>query len=215
MSPRFPTYRFERDFIRQGFERIAGVDEAGCGCWAGPVYAAAVIFPLNARLGLVRDSKTLSEAQRLHLSDQIRSKATAWAIGTASAEEIDQLNIRRAAALAMKRAVESLSPAPQALLIDAFRIPGVDLPQKNIIRGDGLVKSIAAASILAKVARDLHLNELDAQFPGYGFSRHKGYGTKEHQRALHELGVCQAHRLSYRPIQLVLQKKRNDRETVA
>lgn len=209
MSPRFPTYRFERDFISQGFERIAGVDEAGCGCWAGPVYAAAVIFPLNARLGLVRDSKTLSETQRLRLADEIRNKATAWAIGTASAEEIDQLNIRRAAALAMKRAVESLSPAPQALLIDAFRIPGVDLPQKNIIRGDGLVKSIAAASILAKVTRDLHLDELDVQFPGYGFSQHKGYGTKEHQHALNTLGVCQVHRLSYAPIKLVLQKKRD------
>lgn len=211
MSPRLPSYYFERDLMRQGFDYIAGVDEAGCGCWAGPVYAAAVIFPLNARLGLVRDSKTLSEMQRLRLSDQIRSKATAWAVGTATVEEIDQYNIRQAAALAMKRAVEALSPAPQALLIDAFRIPGIQLPQKNIIRGDGLVKSIAAASILAKVARDLHLNTLDEQFPGYGFRHHKGYGTKEHQRALNELGICPAHRLSYAPIKRVL-KKRNNRK---
>ena len=184
---------------------IAGVDEAGCGCWAGPVYAAAVILPLNSRIGLVRDSKTLSHAQRVHVAARIREEAIAWAVGTASAEEIDALNIRRADALAMRRAVESLAVQPGFVLVDAFTIPGLATPSKGIVRGDQKVKSIAAASILAKVARDLYMEELDGQYPGYGFAAHKGYGTKKHQEALARLGPCAAHRKSYAPIKILLE----------
>lgn len=198
------TYKEERLLWSQGHTYVAGVDEAGCGCWAGPVSAAAVILPPNFRGKFVRDSKTLSEPKRDELEQLIKSKAIAWSIGFASAKEVDELNIRRAANLAMRRAVQGLSIQPQALLIDAFRITGIDLPQKNIIRGDALVKSIAAASILAKTARDHLLYQLDQQFPGYGFAQHKGYGTKQHQRALKEHGVCVEHRMSYAPIKRFL-----------
>jgi ribonuclease HII len=201
-----PTVLEERLLIAKGFTVIAGVDEAGCGCWAGPVYAAAVILPLDSRIGLVRDSKTLSLSQRERVELRVKEEATAWAVGFATAAEVDALNIRRAAALAMKRAVDGLATRPQFLLIDAFRIPEIDLPQKNVIHGDGKVKSIAAASVLAKLARDRHLHDLDAQYPGYGFANHKGYGTKEHQEALAKLGPCAEHRVSYAPIKALLQK---------
>jgi ribonuclease HII len=199
-----PTFAEERLLIAKGITLIAGLDEAGCGCWAGPVFAAACILPLDSRIGLVRDSKTLSLAQREEVEARIKEEATAWAVGTASAAEVDALNIRRAAALAMKRAVDALPTVPQFLLIDAFKIPEIDLPQKNIIRGDSKVKSIAAASVLAKVARDRHLHELDEKYPGYGFANHKGYGTKEHQAALAKLGPCAEHRMSYAPIKALL-----------
>jgi ribonuclease HII len=204
MAFKTPTFSEERQLMAQGITLIAGVDEAGCGCWAGPVFAAAVILPLDSRLGLVRDSKTLSPAQRQRLEEEIKAAAVAWAVGTASAEEIDALNIRRADALAMLRAVEGLSVRPEFVLIDAFRIPGLSVPSKNIIHGDAEVKSIAAASILAKVARDRHMHELAARFPGYGFEVHKGYGTKVHQEALCRLGPCPEHRRTYEPVRKVL-----------
>ena len=195
-----PTFCEERALLSEGYSIVAGVDEAGCGCWAGPVYAAAVILPFDSRIGLVRDSKTLSLDQRRRVAEDIKQKAAAWAVGTASAAEIDELNIRRAAALAMRRAVECLFMRPQFILVDAFKIPGLDLPQKNIIKGDMKVKSIAAASVICKVERDLHLNELDVRYPGYGFAAHKGYGTKVHQEALRRLGPCEEHRKTYAPI---------------
>lgn len=195
-----PTFTEERALIALGFSLIAGVDEAGSGSWAGPVYAAAVILPLDSRIALVRDSKTLSAAQRDRAALLVKERATAWAVGTASAEEIDRLNIRAAGALAMLRAIRALSHTPQFVLIDAFRIPGLTVPSKSIIRGDGKVKSIAAASIIAKTARDAHMLELDALHPGYGFAVHKGYGTKAHQAALMSLGPCAAHRMSYAPL---------------
>jgi len=199
-----PTYAEERALIMRGITLIAGVDEAGSGSWAGPVFAAAVIFPLDARLSLVRDSKTLSPDQRAGLVGQIKSAAVSWAIGTASVEEIAALNVRRAGLLAMRRAVEALSPLPEFLLIDAFRIPDVAIPQKNIIRGDLRVKSIAAASVIAKTARDAHMTELAEAHPGYGFERHKGYGTAAHQEALSRLGPCAAHRRTYEPVRRIL-----------
>lgn len=128
----------------------------------------------------------------------------AWAVGIASAEEIDQLNIRVAGALAMRRAIEGLSTVPQFVLTDAFRIPNLPMPQKAVIRGDLTIKSVAAASVIAKVERDLEMDRLDGLYPGYGFSRHKGYGTKEHQAALHTLGVSALHRKSYAPIKKML-----------
>jgi len=190
--------------MARGINLIAGVDEVGCGCWAGPVFAAAVILPLDSRIGMIRDSKTLSPAQRQRLAEEIRSAAVAWAVGAASAEEIDALNIRRADALAMLRAVEGLGVRPEFVLIDAFRIPGLVIPSKSIIHGDAEVKSIAAASILAKVARDSHMEELARRFPGYGFEAHKGYGTKAHQEALCRLGPCPEHRRTYEPVRKAL-----------
>lgn len=186
--------------MAKGFQILAGVDEAGCGCWAGPVYAAAVILPLDSRIGLIRDSKRLSLEQRERVIIEIKNKATAWAVGTASHQEIDVLNIRQAAFLAMRRALESLSIQPQAVLSDGFTIPGLSIPCQRVIGGDRLVKSIAAASIIAKVERDLEMERLDQKYPGYGFRDHKGYGTKQHQIALKKLGASPIHRMSYKPL---------------
>lgn len=199
-----PTFEQEKALWARGLAFIAGVDEAGAGTWAGPVYAAAVILRPDWDFELIRDSKMLSAAQRDRAVVEIKSAAVAWAVGVATAEEIDALNIRRAAALAMRRAVEALSPQPQHLLIDAFRIPGLDLPQTNLIRGDALVKSIAAASIVAKTERDALMLKLALDFPGYGFENHKGYGTKEHQLALRRFGPCPIHRRTYEPVRQAL-----------
>ena len=201
---RLPTFTEERELIARGFTLIAGVDEAGCGCWAGPVVAAAVILPLNSRLKLIRDSKTLSHGQRLILVNEIKAWATAWSVGLASPEEIDLLNIRQADALAMKRAVLGLAVTPHYVLSDAFPIPGLDIPVKNLINGDARIKSIAAASIIAKVTRDDLMEKIDALHPEYGFVRHKGYGTKEHQAALAMHGPCDIHRKSYAPIKALI-----------
>jgi len=195
-----PTFKLERELIAQGFLIIAGVDEAGCGCWAGPVYAAAVILPLDSRIALIRDSKRLSHDQRSRVIIDIKQRATAWAVGTASHEEVDKLNIRQAAFLAMRRAIESLSMKPQAVLVDGFQIPNLSIPCRRIIGGDRIVKSIAAASIIAKVERDIEMERLDDVHPGYGFADHKGYGTKAHQIALKKLGASAIHRMSYKPL---------------
>ena len=203
----YPTFRYERHLIASGSLLIAGVDEAGCGAWAGPVYAAAVILPLNSRLRLVRDSKTLSPRQRECLTSQIKERATAWAVGMVSHEEVDALNIRRASALAMRRSIEALHLIPEHILSDAFPIPGLSIPCTPIIRGDRHVKSIAAASIIAKTARDAWMKKLEAEYPGYGFAQHKGYGTKQHQEALKRLGPCEIHRMSYRPIKNLLSSR--------
>lgn len=199
-----PTFKEERELLARGFSIVAGVDEAGCGCWAGPVYAAAVILPFDSRIGMVRDSKTLSLEQRERVAASIKEEAAAWAVGTATHEEVDALNIRRAGALAIRRAVEALAMVPQFVIVDAFHIPGLPMPQKAVIRGDAHVKSIAAASVIAKVARDIEMHRLDALHPGYGFGNHKGYGTKEHQAALARLGPSPIHRLSYAPIKKLL-----------
>lgn len=196
----YPSFKHERELIAQGLTLLAGVDEAGCGCWAGPVYAAAVILPLDSRIGMIRDSKTLNERQRLKLVEQIKIKSTAWSIGTASSQEVDALNIRQAAFLAMKRAIETLSTKPHAILCDGFMIPNLTIPCHRIVRGDKYVKSIAAASIIAKAARDEELDKLDGDYPGYGFADHKGYGTQRHQDALQKLGPSPIHRMSYAPL---------------
>jgi ribonuclease HII len=195
-----PTFDEEKTLNEAGFSFIAGVDEAGCGCWAGPVFAAAVILPLGWEGALLRDSKMMSARQREKSAESIRVGAVAWSVASASVEEIDALNIRRAAGLAQRRALESLSVPADFVLVDAFKIPEATVPQKNIIRGDALVASIAAASILAKTERDRVICGLAREYPGYGFENHKGYGTKEHQSAIKKLGPCPIHRKSYAPV---------------
>jgi len=184
----------------EGYRAIAGVDEAGMGCLAGPVYAAAIILPLKARLGIVRDSKTLSPLQRERLIDGLKSVAVAWAVGRATWEEVDEINVRRAGELASRRAVEALGIVPDFVITDAFPIAGLAMSQKAVIHGDILVKSVAAASVIAKVERDREMTMLEARYPGYGFARHKGYGTAAHLEALGRLGPCAIHRKTYAPV---------------
>ena len=199
-----PSLASELPLWQGGCLRVAGVDEAGRGCWAGPVYAGAVILPADEgvleRLDGVRDSKLMSPLQRGRWEPEIKAAAAAWGVGFATREEIDTLGILPATRLAMQRALSQLDPAPQHLLIDAVRLREVDLPQTALIHGDRLCLSIAAASVLAKTARDARMLKLDEQYPGYGFARHKGYGTAVHRQALAEKGPCAEHRQSYAPV---------------
>jgi len=182
----------------------AGVDEAGRGAWVGPVAAAAVILPadplLQEYLPGVRDSKNMTPRERGYWGEVIKIIALSWSVAVASSREIDQLGILPATRLAMSRAISQLIPAPEHLLIDAVRLPEVAVPQTSLIKGDSLVLSISAASVLAKTFRDELLLGLDREYPAYGFARHKGYGTKVHQRALAENGPCPEHRFSYAPV---------------
>jgi ribonuclease HII len=173
---------------------IAGVDEAGRGPLAGPVVAAAVIFHPDQRLRGLRDSKLLTPEARDELAVKIRERAVAWAVGESAVGEIDVLNIHHATLLAMKRAIDSLSTKPEVVWIDGLHCPALDYPARAIVDGDRLIASIAAASILAKTARDAMLVELDRAYPDYGFARHKGYATAEHLAALRRLGPCPVHR---------------------
>ena len=188
---------FERVLWRAGVQHIAGVDEVGMGPLAGPVIAAAVIFPPHTELDGIDDSKRLDLAQRLDAERRIRGVATAIGIGAAEVGEIDTVNIYQAGLLAMRRAIEALSIRPQHVLVDARNIPGVDVPQNSFNKGDGIDFSIAAASIVAKTHRDRLMNELATQFPAYGFERHKGYSTPEHQAAIRAHGPCAIHRTSF------------------
>jgi len=212
MSSLIPTLAFEHTYWSRHLARVAGVDEAGRGAWAGPVVAGAVILPRVRHikewwrqdalrdLAHARDSKLLSPAQRERLVEPIRAAALAHATGLATREEIDALGIVPATRLAMQRAIQALDAAPDALLIDALRLPALALPQKAIIHGDQIALSIACASILAKVTRDRLMVELDARVPGYSFAQHKGYGTAAHRAALETLGVSFEHRVSFAPI---------------
>ena len=179
---------------------VAGVDEAGRGPLAGPVVAAAVILDQPSRIRGLADSKTLTALQRERLHDQIRERALCCAIGVASVEEIDQVNILQATMLAMRRAVEGLRLKPAKVLVDGNRLPTLDVLAEAIVKGDSLVKSISAASILAKVHRDRLCLELDLQYPHYGFARHKGYGTADHLAALRAHGACEHHRRTFAPV---------------
>lgn len=178
---------------------VAGVDEAGRGCLAGPVYAAAVILAPDHGIKGLNDSKKLSAATREKLFDRIQQGAMAWSIARAESHEIDSINILQASLLAMKRAVETLAHAPHEALVDGNQAPKLNCKVTTIIDGDALEPSIMAASILAKVARDREMERLDAEFPGYGFSKHKGYGTAQHLTALSQLGVTSIHRMSFAP----------------
>lgn len=203
-----PDTTFEQALWSGGVSLIAGVDEAGRGAWAGPVSAGAVILPQRADLAVclsgVRDSKQMTVLQRARWAEKIRSLACAWGVGFSSSEEIDALGIVPATRLAMQRAIEQLAPAPQHLLVDAVRLPQIKLPQQALIKGDARVLSIAAASVLAKTARDALMIELDRSYPGYSLSRHKGYGTAIHRAAVQCLGPCAIHRRSFAPIRTYL-----------
>ena len=193
---RFLT-RFEIRLRQSGFRRIAGVDEAGRGSLAGPVVAAAVVLPADCVLPGLDDSKRLDAEARAVLDREIRRRALALAVGCVPATEIDTRDILRASLEAMRVAVTALDPAPEALLVDAVRVPGVGMPQFAVVHGDALSASIAAASIVAKVHRDGLLDALARMYPAYGFEQHKGYGTPEHWQALRLCGPCPEHRLTY------------------
>lgn len=183
---------------------ICGVDEAGRGPLAGAVYAAAVILnPAYPIFGLA-DSKTLSEKKRDSLAVQIKQHAFAWAIACSSVEEIDEINILQASLLAMKRAIEGLKIIPQQVLVDGLHCPKINIPSQAIVKGDSKVQAIAAASILAKTARDEDLYQLDKIYPQYNFAKHKGYPTAEHLARLAEHGVSPVHRRSYAPVKKLL-----------
>jgi len=186
---------------------LAGVDEAGRGPLAGPVVAAAVVLSAAHPIDGLADSKTLSASRREALAGQVRARAAAWALGLASVEEIDRLNILQATLLAMQRAVQGLSIMPGLVLVDGNRAPRLACPVRTVVRGDSLIQCISAASILAKVARDAILLDLDAQYPGYGFAVHKGYPTVAHQRALEALGPSPVHRRSFAPVRRLLDDK--------
>jgi ribonuclease HII len=192
--------RFEQALWAAGTVHVAGVDEAGMSPLAGPVHAAAVIFAPGSRVADVDDSKKLDAKERERLAAEIKDAAVAWAVGTASVAEIDEVNIYWAGLLAMRRAVEGLAIVPQHLLIDARRLKEVPIPQERIVKGDARSLSIAAASILAKTSRDAVMRDLDTKHPGYGFSQHKGYPVKAHVAALARLGACEAHRRSFAPV---------------
>ena len=190
---------------------ICGVDEAGRGPLAGSVYAAAVILDANNPIVGLMDSKKLSEKKRDFLSAEIKQKALAWAIASCSAQEIDEINILQASLLAMKRAIEAMQTqfnvVPDLVQVDGNKCPKINLPCEAIVKGDSKVQAISAASILAKVARDAELYELDKIYPQYGFAQHKGYPTAAHLLALQAHGICPQHRLSYAPVRVLLNQR--------
>jgi ribonuclease HII len=204
--PDRPSLDRELQLIQSGHALIAGIDEAGRGAWAGPVVAAAVILdPAEvAPLAGVNDSKQLSPRQRDRLYQIIIDHCVAYGVGQGSVEEIDSIGILPATRLAMTRAVAALNPQPDALIIDAVRLPHLNQTQAVFNFADAISLSVAAASILAKVTRDRLLIELDAQYPTYSFARHKGYGTQIHQAALQSVGPCGIHRRSFKPIAALL-----------
>jgi ribonuclease HII len=209
-----PTLTYERRQWALGFRHVAGLDEAGRGAWAGPVVAAAVILPpddlgLPYRLDGVRDSKTLTAFRRETLLESIQHHAVTVGVGVVPPDGIDTLGIVPATRDAMAQALDALSPLADCLLVDHISLPDVPLPQHSLPKGDVRVLSIAAASIVAKVNRDAIMRELEDQFPGYGFARHKGYGTVQHRAALEQLGPCAIHRLSFAPL-LELGRKAED-----
>ena len=180
-----------------GFQAVCGIDEAGRGPLAGPVFAAAVILPPGLIIEGLNDSKKLSEMKREELFDVIRRDAAAYGIGMADHKEIDRLNILQATFLAMKRAVEALSRTPDLLLVDGNRDPGLGIETMTIVKGDAKSASIAAASVLAKVSRDRFMLELDREYPAYQFAQHKGYPTKAHYQAIRENGISPVHRKTF------------------
>ena len=197
----------DKNLIFTGYQLIAGVDEAGRGPLVGAVVAAAVILdPLRPIQGL-RDSKKLSEKRREQLYPEITDKALAWAIASASAAEIDDINILQASLLAMKRAVEALAIAPQLVLVDGNKCPHLLCEVRAIVRGDSKVEAISAASILAKVERDRQMVALDQIYPQYGFAKHKGYPTVAHRELLIQFGPCPEHRRSFGPVKAVTSSK--------
>lgn len=200
-----PDASLEIELDSFGLGPVCGIDEAGRGSWAGPVFAAAVILPLHsatqlAALDGVRDSKMMTFNQRERWSERLKASCLTFGIGQASHGEIDQRGIVPSTRLAMMRAISRLDPPPAYLMLDYILLPALELPQTSLPHGDARVLSIAAASILAKVARDHHMIQLDDVYPGYGFKSHKGYGTSFHRERLFSHGPCPIHRRSYAPI---------------
>jgi ribonuclease HII len=196
--------RFENELWDTGLTHVAGIDEAGMSPLAGPVSAAAVILAPGTRIAYVDDSKKLDARTRAELAEEIKDKAVAWCVAYAEVDEIDSINIYWAGLLAMRRAVDGLGCQAQHLLIDARALKDLPTPQQRIIKGDAKSLSIAAASILAKTTRDALMSKLDQKYPGYGFSKHKGYPVKEHTNALAKLGACPIHRRSFAPVRQAL-----------
>lgn len=190
-------YSIENEYREKGFNIICGVDEAGRGPLAGPVYAAAVILPSDCVIEGLNDSKKLTEKKREKLFDEIKEKAVAYGIASADEKEIDEINILNATFLAMKRAIDSLSVKPDLALIDGNQKPHTDIEEVTVIKGDAKSMSIAAASVLAKVSRDRYMLEMAEKYPQYEFARHKGYGTKLHYEKIAEYGVCDIHRRTF------------------
>ncbi|ABC80054.1 ribonuclease H [Anaeromyxobacter dehalogenans 2CP-C] len=196
--------RYEAELWERGLVHVAGVDEAGMAPLAGPVVAGACVLPRDYRPRGIDDSKQLDRAERERLAEDIKRNAVCWAVARAEVEEIDRLNVYWAGMLALRRAVDGLSARPEHLLVDARKLPDLPFPQTPIVHGDALSLTIAAASILAKTARDALMAELDLAHPGYGFARHKGYPTAEHFDALGRLGACPIHRRSFAPVRVAL-----------
>lgn len=190
-------YSFEIAAMNKGFKTVCGVDEAGRGPLAGPVYAAAVIFPVGTEIAGLNDSKKLSEKKREELFDIINDVAISVSVGTASEKEIDEINILNATFLAMKRAVEGLEISPDYAIIDGNRAPNLEIPTETVVKGDGKVMSVAAASIIAKVSRDRFMLKMAEQYPEYQFEKHKGYGTRLHYEMIEKYGVSSIHRKSF------------------
>ena len=204
-APRDHTLSLETLLWDLGYGRVAGVDEVGLGPWAGPVVAAAVVFPMRTRvIPGIDDSKKLTPARREALAAEIRAAAAGVSLGIVEVSELDALGVHDAGLEAMRRAVERLGPGPDYLLVDARRVPAVGMGQTSFVRGDAFIYSVAAASIVAKVYRDRLMAEMDGRFPGYGFGQHMGYGTAAHLEALERLGPCEIHRRSFAPVQRVM-----------
>jgi ribonuclease HII len=189
----------ENALRRMGFVYVAGVDEVGRGCLAGPVVAGAVILDSERYIARVCDSKTVTALERDRLYEQITRRAVAWSVISVEPEEIDRLNIHQASLRAMQRAVLGLAPLPDMVLVDAFRIPDLPMAQRGVVHGDSRCTAIAAASIVAKVTRDRLMQELHGRDPRYGFDRHKGYATRDHLEAVARYGYSEVHRRSFRP----------------
>ncbi len=190
-------YSFEMSAINKGYKSICGVDEAGRGPLAGPVYAAAVILPFGTEIDGLNDSKKLSEKKRDELFDVINKVAISVSVGVASEKEIDEINILNATFLAMKRAVLGLEIPADYAIIDGNRAPNLEIPAETVVKGDGKVMSVAAASIIAKVSRDRFMLKMAEQYPEYQFEKHKGYGTKLHYEMIEKYGVSPIHRKSF------------------
>ena len=199
------TRTLENVLRRLGFRRVCGVDEVGRGCLAGPVVAGAVVLHPDRHIPGLSDSKTVPAAEREVLYDQITSQALLWAVAEASPGEIDTINIHQASLQAMRRAVMSLAPLPDLVLVDAFRIPDLLMAQRGVLHGDQRCAAIAAASIIAKVTRDRQMRDLHARDPRYGFDRHKGYATADHLAAVRQFGYSALHRQSFSPPTLPLE----------
>jgi ribonuclease HII len=199
------TRTLENVLRRLGFRRVCGVDEVGRGCLAGPVVAGAVVLDPDRHIPWLSDSKTVPPEEREDLCEQIKARALAWAVAEASPTEIDTINIHQASLQAMRRAVMSLAPLPDLVLVDAFRIPDLQMAQRGVLHGDQRCSAIAAASIVAKVTRDRQMKALHEQDPKYGFLRHKGYATAEHLAAVKQFGYSAVHRRSFSPPALPLE----------